>query len=114
MKRQLDAREFRERKKILRTRIEAWARRLRVSPRIVRVCWMKHKWGSCSASGTIVFSEALLREQARFQDVVIVHELLHLKVRNHGKLFKALMSAHVGTSHDAVYVDGCGGAKERH
>ena len=24
-----------------------------------------------------------------------VHELLHLRVRNHGKLFRALMSAHV-------------------
>jgi predicted metal-dependent hydrolase len=26
---------------------------------------------------------------------VIVHELLHLRVPNHGKLFKALMSVHV-------------------
>jgi predicted metal-dependent hydrolase len=26
---------------------------------------------------------------------VIAHELLHLRVPNHGKVFKALMSAHV-------------------
>jgi hypothetical protein len=26
---------------------------------------------------------------------VIAHELLHLKVPNHGRLFKALMTAHV-------------------
>ena len=27
---------------------------------------------------------------------MIVHELLHLRVPNHGKLFKSLMRAHLG------------------
>jgi predicted metal-dependent hydrolase len=26
---------------------------------------------------------------------VIVHELLHLRVRNHGKLFRSLVNAHL-------------------
>jgi hypothetical protein len=30
-----------------------------------------------------------------FQDFVIAHELLHLRVPNHGKLFKALLRVHV-------------------
>jgi len=29
-------------------------------------------------------------------DYVIVHELLHLSVPNHGRLWKALMRAHLG------------------
>jgi predicted metal-dependent hydrolase len=29
-------------------------------------------------------------------DYVIVHELLHFSVPNHGKLWKALMRAHLG------------------
>ena len=35
------------------------------------------------------------RRAIAFQDFVIVHELLHFRVPNHGRLFKALMTAHV-------------------
>lgn len=37
----------------------------------------------------------LARQDRAFQDYVIVHELLHLKFPNHGKVFKALMSLHL-------------------
>jgi predicted metal-dependent hydrolase len=37
----------------------------------------------------------LLDEPASFREVVIVHELLHLLVPNHGKLFKSLMNAYL-------------------
>jgi hypothetical protein len=43
----------------------------------------------------VTFSSDLLRRGVAFQDYVIVHELLHLRVRNHGRLFKALLSVHV-------------------
>lgn len=56
---------------------------------------MTRKWASCSMQGWVTFSEDLLREPGKFQDYVIVHELLHLKVPNHGKLFKSLLSAHM-------------------
>jgi hypothetical protein len=36
-----------------------------------------------------------LDEGDTFQDYVIVHELLHLKVRNHGRVFKSLLTAHM-------------------
>jgi predicted metal-dependent hydrolase len=34
-------------------------------------------------------------QDERFQDYVIVHELLHLRVRSHGKRFRALLSAYI-------------------
>lgn len=40
-------------------------------------------------------SSSLLNESIDFQTVVVVHELLHLLVPNHGKLFKSLMNAYV-------------------
>ena len=56
---------------------------------------MTAKWASCSLAGRLCFNRDLLRESEAFQEVVIVHELLHLRVPNHGKLFTSLMSAYV-------------------
>src|SRR4051794_2090704 len=76
-------------------KVHAWATKLRVKPKQIRVQKMTRKWASCSTLGWVTFSTELLTESRRFQDYVIVHELLHLKVRNHGKLFKSLLSAHL-------------------
>ncbi len=84
-----------ERREALRRRVEIWSRRLRVRPRLVRVQRMVRKWGSCSTSGTVTLAGDLADREPDFQDFVIVHELLHLRVPNHGKLFRALMTAHV-------------------
>jgi len=79
----------------LHRRALAWALKLKVNPRVVRVQVMRHKWGSCSSAGTVTLASDLLDQDARFQDYVIVHELLHLRYATHGRVFKALMSAHV-------------------
>lgn len=79
----------------LRRRALTWAVKLRVSPRVVRVQEMRRKWGSCSSAGTVTLAADLLDQDQRFQDYVIVHELLHLRFASHGRMFKALMTAHV-------------------
>jgi len=83
-----------KRQAILR-RVERWSRRLNVQPKLVRVQCMTRKWGSCSTSGTITLASDLGNQPPSFQDFVIAHELLHLRVPNHGKLFKALLAAQV-------------------
>lgn len=79
----------------LRRKAMAWAIRLKVNPRVVRVQEMRRKWGSCSAGGTITLAYDLLDQDEHFQDYVIVHELLHLRFANHGRVFKAVLSAYV-------------------
>lgn len=88
-------RRSRSREAKLRERVEKWAARLRVLPRVVRVQRMTTKWGSCSTKGTITLASDLVRMDEGFQDFVVAHELLHLRLPNHGKLFKAMMTAHV-------------------
>ncbi len=73
--------------------VEAWARRMAVRPKSVQLRPMSRKWGSCSTAGRVTFDTSLLHQHAEFRKRVIVEELLHLRVPNHGKLFKALLQA---------------------
>jgi predicted metal-dependent hydrolase len=79
----------------LRRRALAWAVKLKVNPRAVRIQTMTRKWGSCTSGGTVTLARDLLDQCVRFQDFVVVHELLHLRFASHGRVFKAILSAHV-------------------
>src|SRR5215510_4600741 len=78
-----------------KARVQHWALNVRVSPAQIRVQRMSRKWASCSTRGWCTFASDLAAEPRAFQDYVIVHELLHLKVRNHGRVFRSLLTAHV-------------------
>jgi predicted metal-dependent hydrolase len=79
----------------LKRRTLSWANRLRVNPKVVHVQDMRRKRGSCSSAGTVSLASDLAVQDQRFQHYVIVHELLHLRLSTLGRVFKALMSAHV-------------------
>jgi predicted metal-dependent hydrolase len=80
---------------LLKRRVERCAAKLKVQPKLVRIQRMTRKWGSCSTAGTITLAADLAEQTTGFQDFVVAHELLHLRVPNHGRLFKALMTIHV-------------------
>jgi predicted metal-dependent hydrolase len=77
-------------------RVRAWADRLNAPVGSITVRPMKTKWASYSTSGRLTFDAQLLELPNELQDYVIVHELLHSRVPNHGKLWKSLMRAHLG------------------
>lgn len=83
---------------LLKSEVAAWAKRIGVEPKEVHIRPMTRKWASCSSKGRLTFNESLLRESPPFRAEVIVHELLHLKVPNHGKVFRALMKAYLAES----------------
>ena len=84
-----------KRRRVIRDRVDYWTQRLSVAPKLVRVQHMTRKWASCSTSGVLTFAIDLADQEPGFRDFAIVHELLHLRVPNHGKLFKVLMTVHV-------------------
>ena len=83
-------------KDIFKAEVRAWAKRIGVEPKELHVRAMSRKWGSCSTSGRVTFDADLMIQPADFRKEVIVHELLHLKVPNHGKLFRSLLRAYLG------------------
>lgn len=78
-----------------RDRIHHWADTIGVKPKVIQLRPMSRKWASCSTAGRVSFAKDLLRKTSKFREYVVVHELLHLQVPNHGKLFKSLMKAYV-------------------
>ena len=84
-----------ETKKQFKAEITRWAALMKVKPVQICIQRMTKKWASCSSKGRVCFSTDLLQEPRTFQEYVIVHELLHLQVPNHGKLFKSLMNAYL-------------------
>jgi len=83
-------------KEEFKARVLEWAAKLDVKASALYVRPMRRKWASCSTAGKLNFNLDLLGLDRELGDYVIVHELLHFSVPNHGKLWKSLMRAHVG------------------
>ncbi len=84
-------------KQAFKDRVYYWSNRLDVKVLWLGIRPMRHKWASCSTNGHLNFNVELLALSRQLWDYVIVHELLHFYVPNHGRLWKALMRAHLGT-----------------
>jgi predicted metal-dependent hydrolase len=83
-------------KEAFKDHVREWAGKLNVQIRSLTVRPMTTKWASCTTEGRLTFNSQLLDMDKKIADYVIVHELLHFSVPNHGKLWKSLMRAHLG------------------
>ncbi len=84
---------------LLLAEVWAWARRIGVADRLkeVHIRPMKRKWGSVSSRGRLTLNADLIALPPSFRREVIVHELVHLKLKRgaHGRLFRALVKAYL-------------------
>lgn len=70
--------------------VERWRIKMGEEPVTWRLRNMKTQWGNCRAIKRVVtFNLQLARVPNDLRDYIIVHELSHLKIQNHGPLFKA-------------------------
>jgi len=84
-------------KEKFKNRVLSWSTKLNVQVHVISIRSMKNKWASYTPkSGLLIFSIELLEMEEDVCDYVIVHELLHNRAPNHGKLWKSLMTAHLG------------------
>jgi len=64
-------------------------------PTKIRIRTQKHRWGSCSAKDVININWQLVFFPEEIMEYVVVHEICHIKHKNHSKSFWKLVEAHL-------------------
>jgi predicted metal-dependent hydrolase len=76
--------------------IKKWENQLGVISKEWKIKKMKTKWGSCNQDAKRVwFNLELAKVDDYCIDYVVMHELAHLKVRNHGKQFIQILNTNM-------------------
>jgi predicted metal-dependent hydrolase len=66
-----------------------------VTPREIHLRRMKQKIASCSSKGRLTFDPSLLEEPDEVRLRAVLHELLHLRYPNHGRMFKTMLETYM-------------------
>ena len=73
-----------------------WEKRLGVSVSQWGLRKMKTRWGTCNAgSRRVLLNSELAKKAEQCVEYLVLHELVHLKVRHHDDRFVALMDQHM-------------------
>jgi predicted metal-dependent hydrolase len=89
---------LREAQVYLPQRVEYFASKFRFNYAKVRIKNTKTRWGSCSYQNNINLTLHLMRLPEHLIDYVILHELAHTIVKNHGKQFWLLLHSLTGNA----------------
>ncbi len=76
--------------------VERWAEKLVERDVTWQIKSMKTLWGSCNARRrSLLFNLELARVPKECVEYVVVHELTHLKIQNHSKVFEFLLGQQI-------------------
>lgn len=81
---------------MLRQIVLDWAGKIGVKVGQIHIRAMKNKWASCSTTGRVTIDSSVMGLDKTLVNYIVVHELLHLRIPNHGKLWKSMMRAYLG------------------
>jgi len=80
-------------KAVLPRRVAYYSRLMGVTPAGITITTARTRYGSCSARNRLSFSCFLMRSPEEAVDLVVVHELCHIRHKNHGPGFYAELAA---------------------
>jgi len=83
----------REAAALLAERVRHYAHQTGLAPRSLRLSNARKRWGSCSPHGRLNISWRLVMAPVEIVDYVVVHELVHLIIKNHSSRFKSAVAA---------------------
>jgi len=76
-----------ETRQITQALIDTYSKRFGFKVHQVRITSAQTRWGSCSGKNNLNFTYRLCMAPMSTIEYVVVHELVHLKIRNHSRLF---------------------------
>ncbi len=72
-------------------RVDFYSAMLKLTSDSVRITSAESRWGSCSGVNRLSFSFRLMMAPPAVVDYVVVHELMHIREKNHSSKFWALV-----------------------
>lgn len=76
--------------------VATWEPRLGVKAKALTYRHMTSRWGTCNRrTGRLTFNTDLSLKHPGYTEYVVVHELAHLEVPNHGPEFQAILNQHL-------------------
>lgn len=82
-------------RELLPERVKFYSDIMGLAPCAVKITSAKTRFGSCSGKNSLCFSYRLMQYPEAAIDYVVVHELAHIKHKNHGKQFYALVGKYM-------------------
>ena len=82
-------------KNVLSKKLEYYSSLMGLSPEKIRIGSAKKRFGSCSSKGTVSFSLYLMLCPESAVDLVVVHELCHLRFMDHSRSFYGLLEKYL-------------------
>jgi len=72
---------------VISERVSIFSEKHGFLPKGIRITSARTRWGSCSPDGTLNFTWRLILAPLDVIDYVVVHELVHLRVKDHSSRF---------------------------
>lgn len=82
-------------KTLLPPRVEHYASIMGVEPTGIKITSATTRWGSCTAKNGLCFPYRLMLLPDELIDYIVVHELAHIKEKNHSRAFYAVVAQYM-------------------
>ena len=80
---------------VLPKKVAYWSEKMGVRPTGLKITTARKRYGSCSGKNSLCFSCFLMDCPEEAIDLVVVHELCHIREKNHGPRFYALLGQYL-------------------
>ncbi len=79
--------------RVIPERVALYSEKMGLYPSGIRITSARKRFGSCSPADRLCFSLYLMQYPPEAVDYVVVHELAHIRHKNHGKDFYGLVAS---------------------